>query len=510
MPGSAWQVGRARDFRGGESQSELPELVGRNQLIRMENAMLYPSGWLTAAHRIDSLAIINSGLGIAIVPYTNGTYNVYSAPGNDIVYGAQFFETGASSPVNMTAAAQSAVDGARIVGASKAVEFLGKHYCVNPNSDDTKNGILNLTDLTLINIDCSGATSVKLRLHMNRLWLLDSNGLLHISDNGDATTWNALNVLLLPNSEKVIDFHPVQGGAVVYCSSSVYAMYGSTYEDISFLPLMPNSEINPKHFTKGSVEVSGVVYILSTEGIYAASLNGVQFIPHHQEVFFKDHFGIFSDPAKEIEAIFLNRFQAIIFTWRNSYNVNGQSLVFYLSGAYSKLNRLLPTAFPYAVSLNDANTDFLWAVASGNFAKSEYPTTSMLEPQICYLQTRHEDCDSYREKVWSEFTITTDEVVYGVTVSAYLDDAAVPIVVADEISLKRGENRIWLDILPRSFTLSLLIKINNTAILSLASDDDENDLLVDENGDELVSVINPGNWTIKELRLRYREAGPAL
>lgn len=504
MASSQWVVGRGRDFRGGESQSALPEMVGQNQFIRMENAMIFPNGWVNAAHQADTEVIMGADLGLAIVPYSNGTYNIFSASGDGNVYG-QLLVTASGAPVNMAAGAASGVAGSRIVGVQKAVEFLGKWYCPNPNSDDTLNGILNLTDMVLINVPTgTGATNDKLRVYGNRLWSIDSNGLVHISNNGDATTWDPLNVLLLQNSEPCIDFIPVQGGAIAYGATSIYAMFGTTYLDISFVPLMLG-----KNFTTGSVEVSGTVYILSTEGIYAATLNGAQIIPHHQEVYFQACFGIFSDPTKAISAIYLQNSQSIIFTWPDVYGV-GQALVFYLAGAYSKLNKLLPAAFPFIIALNDTNTNYLVGISAGIFAKSEYPSANMLEAQPAYLQTRNEDCGAYREKVWSEFVIVTGEVVYGVTLQAYLDYADTPITIASEVGLTAGENTFWLDCLPRSKSISMLITIDNTAVLEISTDEDPNTLLTDDTGNILVSSINPGNWTIRELRLRYREAGPEL
>jgi hypothetical protein len=496
-----WQVGRGRDFRGGETQAELPEQVGRNQFIRMENAMIYPTGWVTASHQADTELITGADLGACIVPYTNGTYNVFSAPGNGIVYG-QFLDTSAASSVDMLLGSQTAVAGARIAGIHKAIEFLGKWYCANPSGNDAEDGVINLTDFSLINIPGSAATAGRLlRAHLNRLWLINSDGTLHICDNGDATTWNALNVLLLANSEKVIGFHPVQGGAIVYGPYSIYAMYGSDYTDITFIPLMLG-----KKLTNASVEVAGTVYILSTEGVYTVTLNGAQLVPHNQEPFFKAHFGIFSDPLKTITAIYLQSFRAVLFTWPTVYGVS-QSLVFYLHGAYSKINKLLPTEYPYIIDLNDQNTDYLVALRTGVFAKSEYPSSQMLEPQPSILQTRHEDCDNTREKTWSKFTIVTGEVVYGVTIEAFVDDAEDPVTVASEASLEKGVNVFDLDDVPRGETLSMRITIDNSAIMTIVSDDDVTMILTDEAGDELVSGINPGNWTIKELRLRYAPIG---
>jgi hypothetical protein len=504
MPGSQWQVGRTSDFRGGETQTELPEMVGRNQLIRMENVMIFPTGWVTAAHQADTVMVINAILGMAIVPYTNGTYNVFSAPGNDIVYG-QFLDTSARAPVNMLLGAQTTCAGARIVGIHKAVAFLGKWYCANPSGDDTEDGVINLTDLTLVNIPGSTATAGRLlRAHLNRLWLINSDGTLHISNNGDAETWNALNVLLLANSEMVTNFFPVQGGAIVYGPNSIYAMFGSDYTDITFVPLMLG-----KQLTQGAVEVEGTVYILSTEGIYAVNLNGAQLIPHNQTVFFTSHFGIFSDPEKVVSAIYLQSFRAIMFSWATVYGLS-QSLVFYLSGAYSKINKLLPTDFPYIIALNDQNTDYLVGTSIGSFAKSEYPSSNMLEPQKAILQTRHEDCDTPRDKVWSCLVILTGEVVYGVTVEAFVNHADKAITVADVVSLSKGANYIWLDDVPNGETLSLRITIDNTVLMYIVTDEDPTIIITDEDGNELASGVNPGNWTFKEIRLRFRPTGPDL
>jgi hypothetical protein len=485
-------------------------MVGRNQLIRMENAMLFPSGRMTAAHQADTQVVTNATTGLCLAGAGNGTYTAYSAPGNGNIY-SQPLDTGENTPVDMTLGGIDAEVGSRIVGVSRAVRFLGKDYCPNPNSNDTYDGILNLTDKTLIAVTGSTATAQKLRIYLNRLWLIFSDGTIRFSDNGDATTWNALNTFLLPSSEPIIDFHPVQGGAVVYGSNAINAMYGSDRTDISFNPLMQESPQSPKNFTTGSTEVNGIVYILGDDGIYAASLNGVQAIPHTQHTFFQEHADIFTDPDKTgITAAYLKRFQAIIFSWPEYYKIGGQSLVFYLSGAYSKLNKLLPTDFPYLLPLNDKNTDYLIGLSTGVMAKSSYPTVNSIRPQITYIQTRHEDCDSYRDKVWSCFIIVSETVVYGVTLTAFLDESEEGQVVQSDIVLVTGENHIWLDELPRSKTLSLLITINNTTTVSIVNDYEEQKVITDELGNEFVSGLNPGNWSIKELRLRYREAGPAL
>lgn len=508
MPGSAWQVGRNRDFRGGETQAKLPEEIGRNQLIRMENAMLFPNGWLTAAHQADTTLITGATLGVAIVPGANGTYTAYSASGDDIVY-SKFLDTASEASFPMGAGTMHGVVGSRIVGVQKSVRFLGKDYVPNPNADDTKDGILNLTDFSLINIPGSAATASKLRLYMNRLWLIMSDGTLRHSDNGSATSWNALNTILLQNSEPIVDFHPVQGGAIVYSATAIYAMYGATYSDITFIQLTGTTPDSPKHFTTGSVEIEGSVYILSSAGIYRATLNGVELIPHHQEVYFRNHYDIFSDPSKTgVTATYLTQFRAILFSWPESYKVGGQSLVFHLTGAVSKLNRLLPTVFPYIVAMNDVNTDYLIGTDAGTLAKSEYPNPNMLTPQPAVLQTRHEDCDAYRDKVWSEFVIVTNEIVYGVTVKAYLDYATTPIPVAENVVCVNGENTFWLDDLPRSKTISMEIDIDGNLPMMLVSD--EGVPLTDGFGNGLLAGGNPTNWTIKEIRLRYREAGPAL
>jgi hypothetical protein len=507
MAGSVWQIGRTRDFRGGETQATLPEEVGRNQLLRMENAMIFPDGRITASHQADTVVVSNATLGLAIVSFPNGYYNVFSASGDGNVR-SNLLNTASATPVDMTAGNIHSVDGARIVGVSRAVNFLGKNYCANPNTDDTKDGILNLSDFTLTSVPTPGTgVASKLKLYVNRLWLLSTDGKLNISDNGDAAAWNPLNVLLLPNSEPVVDFHPVPGGAIVYSNTAIYAMYGSTYQDITFIPLMQSGTSNPKQFTSGSVEVGGVVYILSDEGVYQVSLNGAQLVPHHQERFFRDNYSIFSDKYKTITAVHLKRHNAILYTWPSSYG--NQSLIFYLTGATSKINRGLPVAYPYIVGMNDGNTDYLVGTAAGTLAKSEYPSSEMSGPEPSIIQTRHEDCDSYRDKVWSEFVMVVGEVVYGVTIQAILDEATT-LTVVEDAALTVGENTFWLDELPRSKTLSMVITIDNSAVLSLASDDDPTLLLTDDEGNTFSVVMNPGNWTIKELRLRFRQAGPDL
>jgi hypothetical protein len=515
MPGSIWRTARQRDFRGGETQAALPEEVGRNQLLRMENAMILPNGWLSAAHQIETQIVTGAPLGAVLIPSTDGTYTICSAPGNGIVY-ERFFDSSTDTSFDMTAGTQHAIAGSRIVGLNKAVKFLGHWYCPNPNSDDTKDGILDLTLWSLINIASSTTATVnKLRVYMNRLWAILSDGKLRISDNGDATTWNALNVVLLPNSEPIIDFLPVQGGVIVYGATSIYAMYGSTFSDITFVPLLPEDDqgASGRYFTSGAVKVAGTVYILSTEGIYAANLNGAQLIPHQQKDFFRAAYAFLSDATKTISAVYLARFRAIVFTWPEVYQSAGKSLVFYIDGAYSKLNWLLPTVYPYILALNDSNTDFLIGSTTSGIIKSEFPSPSDATILHSAIQTRHEDCDASRDKVWSCLVIVTGEVAFGVSVLAYVDYSDSPVTVASSVVCSKGENEFWLDDVPRGKTLSMVVSIDSVSSsenITIVSDDDSSVVLTDENGNELVATVNPRSWTIKELRLRYREAGPDI
>lgn len=202
MAGSAWQIGRVRDFRGGETQAELPEEVGQNQLIRMEDAMLFPNGYLTAAHQVDTDMIIGARYGIVAIPGADGTYDLVTASSTDKIL-VKLLDTSATTPVDMFDLANEIdVPDARIVGLNFSVTFLGKVYCVNNNQDPAKWGIINLTDRVVIPIGGS-SPPLKLRVYLNRLWLVFTDGTMLISDNGDATTWNLLNVVLLPNSDQI-------------------------------------------------------------------------------------------------------------------------------------------------------------------------------------------------------------------------------------------------------------------------------------------------------------------
>ena len=106
--------------------------------------------------------------------------------------------------------------------------------------------------------------------------------------------------------------------------------------------------------------------------------------------------------------------------------------------------------------------------------------------------------------------MTFGEVVYGVTIEAMLDDSTDRTMIVSGNGCRKGDNTFYLDDLPRSKTISMVITINNGAPVTLASDDNMDDLLTDENGNLLTAAINPGNWTLKAMRLRYRDAGPVL
>ena len=491
-----WQIARQRDYRGGEVQALLPEMVARNQLLRMENAMIFPNGFVTAFFQTDVQTLIGASGGIAISPNNNGTWTYYATPTTGTIT-VGTFNTALDTPVSVGSGTSHAVGSAQMSGASKAVLYLGKWYCPNATG-----GILNLSDFTFIAI--SGKNVKHLYIYTNRLWAVCGDGSLMISDNGDATTWNPLNIIFLPNTDPIIDFIPVQGGAIVYSTTSIYAMYGSSYLDITFLLLLDRQQ-----FSSGAVDIDGTVFIVGTRGVYAASLNGCQLIPHNQNVYFQQNFPTFSTSAVAIDivkGIYLQRFEAILFMWDVTYGET-QGFVFYPQNkAYTKINQLLTSAFPYMLAINDANTDFLIGTDAGVLCKSTYPSANTLNPRESVIQTRIEDADSLRSKVWRELSIDVDQTVYGVSIDASLDDGdTFTNISSGGALLSPGRNVFWLD-LPRSQSISFRFTISNTTDLFLS--DDVGNLLTDDVGNELTFSGVSGSYTLKEVRVKYREAGP--
>lgn len=508
-----WQVRRQRDFRGCETQSLLPEAVGRNQLLRMENVLLFPTGYMSAFFEIDTPIITGANPGVCISLAFGGTYSTFFAPGDGKVY-TDTLDSSSNTPVNVSTGTPNNVANAYISGVVKPVLFLGKKYCINPNPDTTKNGILNLTNLAVVTVP--GRTAKKLRVYANRLWIVNTDGTIQISNNGDATTWDPLNILWLPNKEPAIDFIPVQGGAIVYGAASVYAMYGSDYTDITFVPLQLG-----KQFTGGNAEINGTVYILSTEGIYAASLNGATLLPHSQQEYFQEMFPVLTASPANITGVHLQKFHAILFTWSIIYGGTQSLMFYYANNGYSKGNLLLPAEYPYALALNDINTDFLFGSGAGVLDKSMYPSIDLQNPRLAVLQTRHEDADSSRDKVWREFAIKVDDAVFGVTIEAFVDYAAVPIVIASNTVLSAGDNIFNMDNasglpsggnFPRGGTISIRMTFNNgaTAIINLTNDTSGALLKNESNGNYLVFDSTPGSFMIQELRLKYCLAGPDI
>lgn len=494
-----WQTSRQRDFTGGENQFKLPELVSRSQMMVMENVMIGPNGWLTDVFQSDIITISNALLGLALVPSAGGVYDAYGAPGTGILY-KKSFDTSSAAVMDITTGTQTAIAQAYIKGLQPSVSFLAKDYCANPNPAANSNGILNLTDKVFIPI--TGKISTKLRRYTNRLWVINSDGSVQASDNGDATTWNPLNIFFLPNQDPVIDFIPVQGGAIVYGRSCVYAMYGASYQDITFVLLLDG-----QLFSSGAVDVDGVVYIPGARGMYQFSLNGGALIPHFQQDYFNQNYSIFAQSATSqstLVAVHLTRFKSILVTWSTALGGTQGFLFNYVTKGYTKFNQLLPSDSPYMMEINDQNTDFLISMGAGYYAKSVYPSGVLNTYRIATMQTRHEDCNSTRNKVFRQLCVTTAEVVNGFSVSAYVDYSLTPIVIASNVILAAGENDFYLD-LPRGRTISIMMTVDNQQML----EDGSGNLLTD--GTNILTIGNTAaTFTIKELKLKYREAGAPI
>lgn len=499
-----WHVAQQRDFTGGETQALLPELVGRDQFLRMENAMLFIDGTVTSSFQLDHLLIQGATTGLALVQQSNTTYTYYWANGAGSVLTGDI-DSSSSTPINVTGGTPHSIANAYIKGIQKGVYFLGKYYVPNPNPDNTKNGILNLTDYATVTI--SGKTTHKLRVYTNRLWAINTEGTIQCSNNGDASTWDALNILWLPNREPAIDFIPIQNGAIVYSKSTVYAMYGSSYLDIQFVPIATDLQLS-----SGAVKVDNTIYIVSSEGVVACSLNSVQTLPHKQDLYFKENFAVFSKDAYATETvvgIHLERFKAIYFTWAATHG-GTKSFIYYLErGSFSKITQLLPNDYPYILALNDANTDFIIGTSDGSIVKSAYPSSVLDTARTAYLQTRHEDAGTAQSKVWRELSITlspTSAALNDVKIEAYLDYSTTPVLIAEGYSLYPRENKIFLDI-PRSVYVSFLITISNTLLYTLSSDDSIYTLTDDLGLDILTGGQFPANFILQALKVKYRTAG---
>jgi hypothetical protein len=470
-------------------------MVARNQLLRMENAIIFPNGFVTAFHQTDVEVITGASSGMVLSLNSDGTYTYYASVVAGTIY-TGILDTASNTPVDVIDGASHAVASALIIGLSKAVPFLNKFYCRNGTT-----GIINLSDMVFI--DIPGKTVRKLYTYTNRLWAVCTDGTLLISDNGAAATWDPLNITFLPNQEKIIDFIPVQGGVIVYSQTSVYAMYGSDYRDITFVLLL-----DQQRFSSGAVNIDNTVFIVGARGVYAVSLNGAAEIPHSQSDYFKSMFATFTAPcfnADVVQGVFLQRFEAILFMWDISLG-GTLGFVFYPNlKAYSKVNQLLPATNPHILALNDGNTDFLMGTTAGTFVKSTYPSNATFVPRQSVIKTRYEDAGSLRDKVWRELAIETNEVVYGVTIDAFLNDAPVPVNIVTDAALIKGNNIIFLD-LPRSQNVSFQLTINNIAVLYMV--DGSGNFLTDDSGNRLFFDSSPGNYTLKELRVKYREAGP--
>ena len=130
-----WQFARQRDFTGGETLATLPELVQRNQMLRMENAIVSPSGEITASWQTDSLLFTQVPGGIILVPIPGGRLlTVFAAKGNDII--TFTVDPESPTPYNFNAATGypgyallPQANAVNIVGITHGVPFLGNNYC---------------------------------------------------------------------------------------------------------------------------------------------------------------------------------------------------------------------------------------------------------------------------------------------------------------------------------------------------------------------------------------------
>lgn len=370
--------------------------------------------------------------------------------------------------------------------------------------------IYNLTDDVFTSSGAlAGRNPVKLRQYDNRLWAVCDDGSIVFSDNGDATTWDELNIILLPNREPCIDFLPVQGGAILLSRTSVYAMYGSgTYQDTSILLIQDRLLLSDS-----AVTVDNVVYVLGNRGVHRVSLNGIQEIPHDQTEFFKSRYPAWNALSQAVQGVYLYRFHSILYLFQAGYGAQG-FLYSLREGGFFKIDRVLPSALPYLVEVFDQNTDFLLGSGDGSIiSRSTYPAGVLADFRLSTIQTRHEDADSTREKIWRHLGLVVAVPTHNVLLQVYLDGSDTPTIIKNGcVDLAAGDNIIELfdaeDNFLRSKTISFEISIGGNTYLV----DDETGEVLTSGTDNLISDDLPGtpaNFALKEIRVKFCEVGAA-
>ena len=376
--------------------------------------------------------------------------------------------------------------------------------------------IYNISDDTFINNGpLAERNPVKLRQYDNRLWAVCDDGALVFSNNGDATTWDPLNIILAPNREPIIDFQPVQGGAILITRTSVYGFYGSgTYQDTSILLIQDRLMLSDS-----AVQVDNVVYILGNRGVHAVTLNGIKEIPHNQTEYFADHYGAWNALSVAVQGIYLYRFRAILYLFRSGYGAQG-FLYSLRNGAFQKINRELPVTLPYMLEMADAKTDFVLGGGDGSvICRSIYPAGILNEFRVSTLQFRHEDADSMREKVWRHLGVTVEVATYNVLLQVYLDHSTIPTFIkSGAIDLFPGDNIFELfdeqDQYLRSHTISIELTIGGNDYLTTDPTEAEPnvEILTTSENEPIISDAltgNRSNFAIREMRLKYCEVGAA-
>jgi len=476
-----WQVFRQRDFTGGENLSELPEKIKNNQLIRLENCLISPEGYIKEFFQTDTDVVVDS-TGVApngglVLNKTDiyGTYDVYTPYGGDNALGPIY--TGNYSPITNTTInavdfTSHAVTPAGVqpwYHIQHAIRFLDKIY--TPNQGGL--GIINLTDFAVINNGAIGLGSGnprKLREYANRLWLVVNNGPLYFSNNGDASTWDALNLIYLPNRDRIIDFIPVQGGAIVLGLTSVYAMYGTDYTDITFIKIADNLQLGQD----SSVAVGNTVFVYGMTAIYQITLNSIQEVQHDQYSYFvgKMNYNL-TNMTSRIRGAYLPKRNLILFYYPKAYTYQGLWLDL-KHQAMGKMDFHADEVCP----IDSQYADMIFRTETTKIHRNRSVTTDRTTALASVIQTKHEDFGSTKDKLFREFVINNHTVLgSGVTIKYYLDGNAFGTTILNNSSLAAGETSFFLDN-ARGKTISFEITITTTK-----------------------------PFTIKELKVRLREVG---
>lgn len=272
-----WNIARQQDFTGGENRQLVPETISENQMMMAVNCLLSTEGVLET--RLGKTALnttIGAGGITSLHRYAQEDGDKYLvAQHGTALYAGAWNGTAASVTFASAATSLNAAAFSSVTWRNKLLLTNGVDYLKSYNGS----AISNIT---------AAPKSTWLAAYGGKLWIGDVTNPNHLRFSGleDETTYDALDLIKVRDGDgdAIVNACPLNGGMVVLKTNSMWALYGTSRDDIQ-LSNAPIADNKGCYAPRSVVSLGDKGFCVGKDAFYLFTLTeAVKLPPTHDAI----------------------------------------------------------------------------------------------------------------------------------------------------------------------------------------------------------------------------------